>query len=124
MAQNKLYKLTTKQGEVICEQMIVANQFFSRLKGLMFSESIPNGDGFLINPCRSIHTFFMLYPLDLVFLDENYKVIKVLENFKPWRMSWIYFRATQTLELKGGHLKQKLKQPLKSGDTLEATCIN
>lgn len=118
--QNKIYKLKASTGEVLCHKMIVANSIFARMKGLMFSEDLPDCDGFLIRPGNSIHTFFMRYPLDIVFMDKNFKIVKVLYNLNPWRMTWIYFRSFQVLEMKAGTLKKSLNQ----GDTLEAICIS
>jgi uncharacterized membrane protein (UPF0127 family) len=118
--QNKVYKLMTSNGDVLCQKMIIVSDIIARMKGLMFSTELPDCDGFLINPCNSIHTFFMRYSLDLVFLDKKLKVIKVIYDLKPWRMSWIYFRSHQVLEMKAGTLKKNLNQ----GDTLEAICIS
>lgn len=100
--------------------MAVADDMFSRMKGLMFSENLPDCDGFLITPCNSIHTFFMLYSLDVLFLDRDFKIVKAVYDLRPWRMSWIYFRAHQVLEMKAGTLNKELK----TGDKLEAVCIS
>ncbi len=86
----------------------------------MFSAELPDCDGFLINPCNSIHTFFMRYPLDIIFLDQNFNIVKVIYDLKPWRMTWIYFRSRQVLEMKAGTLKRGLQ----TGEKLEAVCIN
>jgi uncharacterized membrane protein (UPF0127 family) len=118
--ENKNYILKTANGEVICQKMIVADDMFSRMKGLMFSEKLPDCDGFLITPCNSIHTFFMLYSLDLLFLDRDFKIVKAVYDLRPWRMSWIYFKSHQVLEMKAGTLKKDLK----TGDKLEALCIS
>lgn len=120
MERNKLYKLKTQNGDVICNNMMVASDLYLRLKGLMFSEELPGCDGFLIKPCNSIHTFFMRYSLDLVFLDNNFKIVKVFYDLSPWRMTWVYFRSHQVLEMKAGTLKKNLNP----GETLEAICIN
>ena len=75
--------LKVKNGEIICNKMIVAENILNRMQGLMFSEKMPECDGFLIDPCRSIHTFFMLYSLDILFLDKNFKVVKILYDLTP-----------------------------------------
>ncbi len=118
--ENKSYVLKNNLGEIICEKMLVANKIFDRMKGLMFSTELPDCDGFLIAPCNSIHTFFMLYDLDVLFLDNNFKVIKAIYNLSPWKMTWIYLKANQVLEMKAGTLKKDIK----TGDQLEAICIN
>ncbi|MBC7712376.1 MAG: DUF192 domain-containing protein [Rhizobacter sp.] len=118
--ENKIYKLKGSNGEIVCNKMILATNTLSRMKGLMFSEELPDCDGFLIKPGNSIHTFFMRYPLDIVFFDKNFKIVKVLYNVNPWRMTRIYFSSRQVLEMKAGTLKKNLNQ----GDTLEAICIS
>jgi uncharacterized membrane protein (UPF0127 family) len=113
------YLIKCKDFE-ICKEAKIAESFFSRLVGLMFQEKMDGFDGLLITQCNSIHTFFMQYSLDLVFLDKNYKVVKVLENKSPWRMSLMYFSATQVLEVVAGTLKGRVSK----GDQLELVCIS
>lgn len=117
---NKIYTLKDQTGQIICKQMIVADQIFDRMKGLMFSTELPDCDGFLIAPCNSIHTFFMLYSLDILFLDKNFTVVKALYDLSPWRMTWMYFKAHQVLEMKAGTMKKGIK----AGEKFEAICIN
>lgn len=118
--ENKIYKLKSSTGEIICHKMVVANNLLSRMKGLMFSADLPDCDGFLIRPCNSIHTFFMRYPLDILFMDQDFKIIKVLYDLSPWKMTWIYFKSYQVLEMKAGTLSKKVN----SGEKLEAVCIS
>lgn len=118
--QNKIYQLKGDNGNVVCRKMLVASNIFERMKGLMFSTELPDCDGFLISPCNSIHTFFMLYELDIVFLDKDFKVVRILRDLSPWRMTWIYFKARHVLEMKGGTLTKNIK----CGDSLEAICIS
>ena len=77
----KHFKIKNKSGDLICEKCICAESFFDRAKGLMFSDKIPQGgDGMLISPCNSIHTFFMRYDLDIIFLNTNFEVIKIYDH--------------------------------------------
>ena len=112
-------KIKAKDSEVIIGvNIIVAETICSRLKGLMFDQKM-KGDGLLLNPCCSIHTFFMKFAIDAVFLDKKGKVVKILRNLKPWRMSWFYPAAKQVLELKAGALPTTIKE----GDEL-ILCLN
>lgn len=79
--ENKKYKLVQSSGEVISHEMVTATNIFSRMLGLMFSKDLPACDGFLISPCNSIHTFFMRYSLGVMFLDKNFKIVKVIYGF-------------------------------------------
>ncbi|MDC1174839.1 DUF192 domain-containing protein [Bacteriovoracaceae bacterium] len=112
--------MSFKKGEsVIAAKVNHANNIFTRMKGLMFSESLGEFDGLLITPCNSIHTFFMKYPIDVVFLSKDYKVVKVRRNIKPWRMTGIYFGAFQVLEMNAGTLSPDINP----GDQLEVTRV-
>lgn len=114
-----LYEIKFKDI-VLCRKAKVAKSFSTRLIGLMFKKSMDGFDGMMITQCNSIHTFFMRYKLDLIFLDQNLNVVKIIENIKPWRMTLMYFKSTQVLELEGGTLKGKIQK----GDQLEMACIN
>ena len=116
----KKYVLKTESGKVVAENMRIATTMLERMKGLMFSEELPDCDAFLIKPCNSVHTFFMLYPLDVLFLDGEFRVIKSIRNLKPWRMTWMYLNASQVLEMKAGTLISELSV----GDKLEVVCLN
>lgn len=115
-----MYILKDQTGKIICKKMIIADQILERMKGLMFSTELPDCDGFLITPCNSIHTFFMLYSLDVLFLDRNFTVVKALYGLSPWRVTWMYFKAHQVLEMRVGTLMKNIKV----GDKLEAVCLN
>jgi uncharacterized membrane protein (UPF0127 family) len=108
------------QGKTIAGNILIADDLGSRLVGLMFRKSPPQGsDGLLIDPCNSIHTCFMRYALDIVFLSKENKVVKIVRNIAPWRMTWIYFKARRTLELPAG----KLPASVKEGDLLEVVNV-
>ena len=102
-------------NKVLSRDILIAESLISRMIGLMFKQRLEGADGLLIDPCRSIHTFFMRYSLDIVFISKDNKIIKIIRDMKPWRVTWIYFRATKTLELPSG----KLPMDLKEGDSLE-----
>lgn len=104
----------------IAKDVVVADTFLSRARGLMFRKEMNDFDGMLITPCNSIHTFGMNFSIDVVFLSKTFEVIKIFENLKPFRMTRPYFSSTQVLELKSGALNGRLKK----GDRLEVSCIN
>ena len=58
-------------------------------------------EGMIIERCNSIHTFFMKFPIDAVFLDSSGKILKIVAHLSPWRMSMSLW-ASQVLELAGG----------------------
>lgn len=92
-----------------------ADTFGARFKGLMGVELLPLGHGLHIEPCNSIHTFFMKIPIDAVFLDAAQQVVEICHAMPPWRMSKVYFGAKSVLELPAGTAAASHTQP---GDTL------
>lgn len=117
----KFYKLiNSKNSLIVATQVIEAKSFLERLKGLMFDDDMKEFDGLLITSCNSIHTMFMRFAIDVVFLDKNFRVIKIIKKLQPWRVTWFYFSASQVLEMKEGTLISELAE----GDQLEVVCLS
>ena len=108
------------RDEIICKNAKTAITVKTRLLGLMFTADLPVNEGLLLKPCNSIHTFFMKYNLDVIFLDSKFRVVKVIYNMKPWRISWMYFKANQVLEMKAGNLRSNIE----IGEKFEVLCTN
>ncbi len=107
----KYLSVTHKEsGKIIGKRVGFANSLLSRIFGLMFKADLGEMDGLMIQPCNSIHTFFMRFSIDVVFLSANGEIVKILRSMKPWRMSWMYFRAVKTLELKSGTLPIEIQE--------------
>jgi uncharacterized protein len=70
---------------VVCERCLVADRPLARMRGLLGRTELPRGEGILLRPCGSIHTFFMRFPIDVVFVDREGKVVGVERDLKPWR---------------------------------------
>jgi uncharacterized protein len=70
---------------VVCEECLVAATPFARLRGLLGRKSLPSGEGILLRPAASIHTFFMRFAIDVVFLDEELRVVGITADMGPWR---------------------------------------
>ena len=96
-------------------RVLKADDARSRSKGLLGRKSMDADEGLWIVPCPMIHTFFMQFPIDVVFLDRNMKARRVLEDLKPWRLSPWVLSAHSCLELAGGTLKGRVSV----GDELE-----
>ena len=98
--------LTRGDGSVICERCTVADRMLPRMKGLLGKSELPAGEGLLIQPAPSIHTFFMRFPIDVVFLAKSGEVMKVAPNVGPWRMRSCR-RAFAVLELPAGEAERR-----------------
>jgi uncharacterized membrane protein (UPF0127 family) len=89
----------TDSGRVIVADLEMARTSWSRFVGLMGRQSLGAGAGLWIEPCNSIHMFFMRFAIDVLFLDRQQRVKKVMLNLKPWRISPIVFGARTVVEL-------------------------
>lgn len=103
-------------GKVLGSDIRLAENFLERLKGLMFIKEMKGFDGLLIKNCNSVHNCFVRFPIDVVFVDNEFKIVKILRNFRPWRFSWMYFKAKHALELPAGTVGNEIRE----GDILEA----
>lgn len=84
----------------------VADTFLSRFLGLM--GRVPRRDtALMLQPCRWVHTFFMLVPIDVVFLDKEGRVIKVCRNLKPFRAAGPVKKAWAVLEMAQGEAERR-----------------
>jgi uncharacterized protein len=90
-------------GALICSGCAVAERPVARMRGLLGRSGLAPGEGLLLRPAPSIHTFFMRFPIDVVFLDWDLKVLAVTENVRPFRIA--SHRAARTvLELPAGEV--------------------
>lgn len=103
------------QQITIVSRVQIAKTFFQRFKGLMGKSSIDSDEGLLIYQCCSIHMFFMRFPIDVCFLDRQWKVVGMAHHIQPFCLSRIFWRAFYALETSSGLLKSKNVQ---IGDTL------
>ncbi len=116
----KIFRIKKKNGgPILCENAKVATSFYERLLGLMFKMDMPNCDCLILEPCSSIHTFFMKFSIDVIFVNKKNQIIKIIKNFKPWGLSALYFSSQKVLELKNG----KIGDHFNVGDELEFECI-
>jgi uncharacterized protein len=106
----------SSDGAVLCEQCVVADRMLPRMKGLLGRTSLDPGEGILIRPAPSIHTFFMRFPIDAVFLSKEGEVLKVAENVRPWRARSCR-HAHSVLELGAG---EATRRGIAVGQRLEA----
>lgn len=94
--------ITGKKQKSIPIKIYKYNTFFKRFRGLMFRLNPIDNEGILIDPCNSIHMFFMFFSIDVVFLNEQQQIVALKERVKPWTVIFPIKNAKSTLELPEG----------------------
>jgi uncharacterized membrane protein (UPF0127 family) len=95
----------TRDTEVASDARAPAG-LFGRIMGLMFRPALSRGEALLLEPCSSIHTAFMRFPIDVVYLDNNERVVKARPAIKPFRVSAAFGGARSVLELPAGTIER------------------
>lgn len=89
-------------GKVLVDKLHRADSYWRRLKGLMLIKRINTSEGLLLTPCKSIHTMFMRFSIDVLYLDPTFKVIRVFREVKPWRVLPFGRNVKHVLEMAAG----------------------
>jgi uncharacterized protein len=110
-------KLKNKiDNSIISENVMEADTYFKRLKGLMFSKELPDQKALHIIPCSEIHTFNMKYSIDVLYLDRNNNILAIDVNMQPGKIGKHVKNAVSVVELPSGKVK---KSGVKIGQTVE-----
>ena len=84
----------------------VADTSLTRAVGLLGERALAPGDGLAIAPSQGVHTFGMFFPIDVVFLDGDWRVIAFRRAMRPFRLTRLYWRSSVVLELPAGTIEQ------------------
>jgi len=104
-----------RSGQVLAVRVEQAVTYWTRLVGLLGRSTMPDGFALLIRSCASVHTWFMRFPIDVVFLDADDRVLRIVPELPPFRMASCPRRARAVLELGSGAASRADLQP---GDRL------
>jgi uncharacterized protein len=104
-----------RTGQVLASALLPALDSATRKTGLLKHSSLADGEAMLIAPSNAVHTWFMKFDLDLVFVRRDGQVVKTRAGVKPWRMSGA-LRAFAVIEMRAGTLAERDTRP---GDVLE-----
>lgn len=91
--------MNAQTGQVIAESVELAHSFKKRLTGRMFTKTFPKGHAIHLQPCRQIHTFFMRYTIDVLYLDAEYVVVAIMEDLPAWKFGDLIEDADSVVEL-------------------------
>ncbi|MBN2831517.1 MAG: DUF192 domain-containing protein [Candidatus Omnitrophica bacterium] len=101
---------------ILADRVFLADSFLARIKGLLGFKSLDVGQAMIIRPCNSVHTFFMHFPIDVLFVDKNNRVAKIIKRMKPFRVSLMCTRSKSVIELPAGIINSSNTS---TGDMLE-----
>ncbi len=91
---------------VVAEHCVVADRSLTRMKGLLGRSELPAGEGILLRPASSVHTWFMRFPIDVVFLDRELRVLRIVPALPPWKVA-AKRGAHAVLELAAGECERR-----------------
>lgn len=104
-----------QNGEFLFSDVKIANTFWKRFKGLMFKKNMSPNEAILLKNCSCIHTCFMRFPIDVVYLDNDFRVLKT-ESVQPWRIGSFVKGAKHIIEIKYGKAEKfQLGYPIHLG---------
>jgi hypothetical protein len=104
-----------RTGAVLADRVERATSFWQRLRGLMGRGALAEGSALSIEPCNGIHTFFMRFPIDAVFLDRERRIVRAIQSMPPYRSTRLYRSVVQVVELPAGTL---VRTGTREGDDL------
>ena len=93
------------RGTVLGQRIRVAETGLTRIVGLLGERDLQPGDGLLIVPSQGVHTLGMQFPIDIAVLDDDWRVIAIRRDIRPFRMTRMFWKAAAVLELPSGMLE-------------------
>ncbi|MGE0057119.1 MAG: DUF192 domain-containing protein [Dehalococcoidia bacterium] len=106
----------TERNSVLGEAIEVASSSVQKVKGLLGRDCLADGQGLLFKHCASLHTFFMQFPIDIIFADKKGKVLKVASDVRPFKLVAAPLRSFYAIELPTGAIE---RSGTRVGDHLE-----
>jgi uncharacterized membrane protein (UPF0127 family) len=111
----KTIQLKAADDRVVCPRCLVAETPLARMRGLLGRRGLESGQGLLLRPASSVHTFFMRFAIDVVFLSRGGEVLKVVTALPPWRTAAAR-GAKAVVELAAGEAERR---EIRAGDRLD-----
>ena len=111
----RMHVANLTRNTVIATSVEVADRGPTRSKGLLGRKGLDPGTGLWIVPCEAVHTFWMQFPIDLIYLDRDLRIRKLRGSVPPWRLSGC-LAAHSVLELASGAIRDSQTQ---TGDKLD-----
>jgi uncharacterized membrane protein (UPF0127 family) len=99
------------KGVILAAKVNFADNTFRRMKGLLGRVNLAPAEALVLTKTNSIHSFFMRFVIDVLFLDKKGEVIGLIQSFKPWRLTSIYWNADSVVELPAGTILSTRTEP-------------
>jgi uncharacterized membrane protein (UPF0127 family) len=112
--------INATRGAALAERAALADSMMTRAVGLLGQASLPEGSGLVIDPCTSIHMFFMRFAIDALYVAQDGTVLRVVSNLRPWRLGPISLSSRYVVELPAGTAARTGTQP---GDQLRVELV-
>lgn len=113
--QTRIIVYNRTRNTKLADKAELAGNGMKRSKGLLGRKGLAYGEGMWIIPCEAVHTFFMQFPIDLVYLDRKLRIKKIKSNVSPWRVS-ACLAAHSVIELPAGTIHDSRTE---AGDILQ-----
>ena len=94
------------KNTLLGDQIVLAHTRREINRGLLGREQLQTGEGMWLNPCGSVHTFWMKFAIDVVYLSRDMRALKIVHQMWPWNMSFAPWSSHSTLELPIGTCRQ------------------
>lgn len=108
-------------GRLLAERVVLANTFLTRLRGLIARSRLAPTEALWLRPCNGVHTWWMHYAIDVIFLDRELRIVKLVENMRPFRLTTPHREARSVLEMSAHTIS---RAQIKVGDQLEVVREN
>ena len=118
MAQKRPAITNETRNTSLAREAVLADNAWTRLRGLLGRPRLQEGQAMVIRPSTGIHTFFMGYPIDVVYMDSAGRVARCLERLRPFRFGPIDLRTKAVIELPAGAIARSRTQ---EGDQIALT---
>lgn len=102
-------------NQILLSNLTIATTFKSRGVGLLGMSGLNDNQGLWIHKCNSIHTFFMKFTIDCIFVDQNLKIKSLKSKVSPWKVIWPQWNASSVFEVNSGFIE---RTGIKTGDGL------
>lgn len=104
---HELFQITDEtRGALLCDRAWIAETLVTRLVGLLGRDRLEPGEGLLIMPSSGVHTWGMVFSIDVVALDKHLRVLSIDENVRPWRIGGLSLSTRSILELPAGQSRR------------------